>query len=131
MAYKIITKENGEVITKTSKKVRAERRIRKFQKAASVGLTVMLMLAFCSLTVFAEDEVPEGVDTTSMNVLSNIIWWLVRIAVAAIAGIPGIIKTAQGISNEDNRERNMGLVQILIGGALIGATVAIRAAVHI
>jgi hypothetical protein len=127
MAYKIITNDNGEVITKTSKKVRTERRIRKFQKVATVGL----MLAFFSLTVFADDEVPEGVNTTSMNTLSNIVWWVVRIAVAAIVGIPGIIKTAQGISNEDNRERNMGLAQILIGGALIGATFAIKAAVGI
>ena len=135
MAQKIITTENGEVITKTSKQVKTERRIRKFQKYVSVTTFAAVILVISSMCVFAAGEgdnsAPAGVQTTTMSSLSNIIWWLVRIAVAAIGGIPAVIKIVQGQSDENPRDRNAGIATLLITAACFGATFAIESIIGI
>ena len=131
MAMKIIN-ENGKVMTKTTKQVKTERTVRKVQKYITVALTVMMVLAMSSVMVFAtggttaDNSAPSGVQTTTMNGLSDIIWWLVRVAVLAIGGIPAVIKIVQGQSDENPRDRNAGIATLVITAAVFGATFAIQ-----
>ena len=136
MAMKIIN-ENGKVMTKTTKQVKTERTVRKVQKYITVALTVMMVLAMSSVMVFAtggttaDNSAPSGVQTTTMNGLSDIIWWLVRVAVLAIGGIPAVIKIVQGQADENPRDRNAGIATLVITAAVFGATFAIQALIGI
>lgn len=132
MAVKMIN-ENGNVMTKTAKQVKTERTVRKVQKYITVALTVMMVLAMSSVIVFAtgggttgDNSAPTGVSTTTMNGLSDIIWWLVRVAVLAIGGIPAVIKIVQGQADENPRDRNAGIATLVITAAVFGATFAIQ-----
>ena len=128
MAVKTIN-ENGNVMTKTAKQVKTERTVRKVQKYITVALTVMMVLAISSVMVFATDpdnNAPANVQTATMNGLSTIIWWLVRVAVLAIGGIPAVIKIVQGQSDEDSRVRNAGIATLIVTAAAFGATFAIQ-----
>ena len=134
MAVKIIETKTGEVI-KTSKQVKRDRTIRKMQKYLSVFAVVMLMLMVSAVTVFATggtgatpatNTTPAGVDTSTMSQFGTIIWWIVRIVILAVGGVPGIIKVVQGISDEDNRGRNAGIVTLIATGAGFGATFALQ-----
>ena len=130
MAMKIIN-ENGKVMTKTAKQVKTERTVRKVQKYITVAITVMMVLSMSSVMVFAtgttaDNSAPSGVQTTTMNGLSDIIWWLVRVAVLAIGGIPAVIKIVQGQSDENPRDRNAGIATLVITAAVFGATFAIQ-----
>ena len=129
MAIKIITKENGEVITKTSEQVKRERKLRKYQKVTSIAALTAVIFLISSITVFADGEntTPAGVTTTTMSTLISIIMWVVRIAILAVGAIPGIIKTVQGQADEDHRSRNAGIVSTIIAGAGFAATFGIEA----
>ena len=86
MAIKIIENENGTVTEKTSKQITRERKLHKFQKAASVTAMTAAMLAASSMSVFAantENSAPANVSTTTMSTMINIIMWIVRIAILA------------------------------------------------
>lgn len=134
MAVKIIETEKGEIV-KTNRQVKTERLLRKAQKYISIAATVMIVLAMSAVTVFAENAAqataasnttPPGVDTTAMSSFGSIIWWLVRIVILAVGGVPGLIKVVQGISDEDNRGRNAGIVTLIATGAGFGATFALQ-----
>ena len=132
MAVKMIN-ENGNVTVKTAKQVKTERTVRKVQKYITVALTVMMVLAMSSVMVFATGEsttsdntAPANVQTATMSGLSTIIWWLVRVAVLAIGGIPAVIKIVQGQSDEDSRVRNAGIATLIVTAAAFGATFAIQ-----
>ena len=131
MAVKTIN-ENGNVMTKTAKQVKTERTVRKVQKYITVALTVMIVLAISSVMVFATDgttsdnTAPTNVQTATMSGLSAIIWWLVRVAVLAIGGIPAVIKIVQGQADENPRDRNAGIATLVITAAVFGATFAIQ-----
>ena len=132
MAVKMIN-ENGNVTVKTAKQVKTERTVRKMQKYITVALTVMMVLAMSSVMVFATGEsttsdntAPTGVQTETMSGLSTIIWWLVRVAVLAIGGIPAVIKIVQGQADENPRDRNAGIATLVITAAVFGATFAIQ-----
>ncbi|MGN0537867.1 MAG: hypothetical protein ACI4M3_07820, partial [Acutalibacteraceae bacterium] len=62
-----------------------------------------------------------------MNSLMGIVWWLVRVAVLIIGGVPSIIKIVQGQSDENPRDRNAGITTLIISAACFGATFAIEA----
>ena len=138
MAVKMIN-ENGNVTVKTAKQVKTERTVRKVQKYITVALTVMMVVAMSSVMVFAtaataataDNSAPANVQTTTMNGLSNIIWWLVRVAVMAIGGIPAVIKIVQGQSDENARDRNAGIATLVITAAVFGATFAIQSLIGI
>ena len=133
MAVKMIN-ENGNVTVKTAKQVKTERTVRKVQKYITVALTVMMVLAISSVMVFATDpdnNAPANVQTATMNGLSTIIWWLVRVAVLAIGGIPAVIKIVQGQADENPRDRNAGIATLVITAAVFGATFAIQALIGI
>ncbi len=131
MAVKMIN-ENGNVTVKTAKQVKTERTVRKVQKYITVALTVMIVLAISSVMVFATDgttsdnTAPANVQTATMSGLSTIIWWLVRVAVLAIGGIPAVIKIVQGQADENPRDRNAGIATLVITAAVFGATFAIQ-----
>lgn len=129
MAYKVIETKTGEVI-KTEKQVKRERTVRKVQKYISVSAIVMLTLMMSALTVFADGEVstgtPEGVDTSTVSSFGSIIWWIVRIVILALGGIPGLINFVKGMSDEDHRQRNGGLITLIATAAAFAATFALQ-----
>ena len=132
MAVKMIN-ENGNVTVKTAKQVKKERTVRKVQKYITVALTVMMVLAMSTVMVFAtgasttsDNTAPANVQTATMSGLSTIIWWLVRVAVLAIGGIPAVIKIVQGQADENPRDRNAGIATLVITAAVFGATFAIQ-----
>ena len=130
MAVKIIEKENGEVITKSSRQVRKEKLIAKANKYIFVSLAVTILMS-CSLVAFAAPAAPGGVDTATMGTLADIVWWIVRIASLAVGGIPAIVKIVQGQADENSRDRNAGIATLLIAAAGFGATFAIDSAIGI
>ena len=133
MAIKIIENENGTVTEKTSKQITRERKLHKFQKAVSVAGFTAAMLAASSMSVFAantENSAPANVSTTTMSTMINIIMWIVRIAILAIGGIPGLIKIVQGQQEENPRDRNNGIVSVVIAGVAFAATFAISALIN-
>ena len=135
MAVKMIN-ENGKVTVKTAKQVKTERTVRKVQKYITVAITVMMVLSMSSVMVFAtgatgDNSAPANVQTSTMSGLSDIIWWLVRVAVLAIGGIPAVIKIVQGQADENPRDRNAGIATLVITAAVFGATFAIQALIGI
>lgn len=130
MAVKIIEKENGEVVTKSSSQVRKEKLIAKAKKYIFVSLAVTILMS-CSLVAFAAPAAPSGVDTATMGTLADIVWWIVRIAILAVGGIPAIVKIVQGQADENSRDRNAGIATLLIAAAGFGATFAIDSAIGI
>lgn len=130
MAVKIIEKENGEVVTKSSSQVRKEKLIAKAKKYIFVSLAVTILMS-CSLVAFAAPAAPGGVDTATMGTLADIVWWIVRIAILAVGGIPAIVKIVQGQADENSRDRNAGIATLLIAAAGFGATFAIDSAIGI
>ena len=133
MAIKIIENENGTVTEKTSRQVWGERKLHKFQKAASVTAMTAAMFAVSAITVFAandENAAPENISTDTMSAMINIIMWIVRIAILAIGGIPGLIKIVQGQQEENPRDRNNGIVSVVIAGVAFAATFAIAALIN-
>ena len=130
MAVKIIEKENGEVVTKSSSQVRKEKLIAKANKYIFVSLAVTILMS-CSLVAFAAPAAPGGVDTATMGTLADIVWWIVRIAILAVGGIPAIVKIVQGQADENSRDRNAGIATLLIAAAGFGATFAIDSAIGI
>ena len=130
MAVKIIEKENGEVVTKSSSQVRKEKLIAKAKKYIFVSLAVTILMS-CSLVAFAAPAAPSGVDTATMGTLADIVWWIVRIAILAVGGIPAIVKIVQGQADENSRDRNAGIATLLIAAAGFGATFAIDNAIGI
>ena len=130
MAVKIIKKENGEVVTKSSSQVRKEKLIAKAKKYIFVSLAVTMLMS-CSLVAFAAPAAPSGVDTATMGTLADIVWWIVRIAILAVGGIPAIVKIVQGQADENSRDRNAGIATLLIAAAGFGATFAIDSAIGI
>ena len=99
-------------------------------------VTLLVMLSSCS--EFYSDEqygaegggigdAPSSVNTATYKTLVTLVFWVVRIVVLGLTAIPGLVKIAQGVGNEDVRERNGGISLLVIGGALFAATFAIEA----
>ena len=131
MAVKILKTKTGEV-TITSKQNKLDRAVRKVQKYISAAAVVMMVLIMSAVTVFAAGTTgaaasgqPANVDTSTMNEFGGIVWWLVRIVVLAIGGIPGVINLVKGLSDQDDRQRNIGLITLVVTGAAFAATFAL------
>lgn len=69
---------------------------------------------------------PAGADTSAMNSMLDVVFWIVRILIGAIGGIPAFVKIVQGQTDEDPRTRNSGIVALVITAVLIGAISIIR-----
>lgn len=103
---------------------------RKITKVISITTTILLSNVLLAYSAFAEGGIgnaPSSVDTATYDTLVTLVFWVVRIVVLGLTAIPGLIKIAQGIGNEDVRERNGGISLMVIGGALFAATFAIEA----
>lgn len=128
MAVKVMETKTGEV-TITSKQNKLDRAVRKVQKYISVAAVVMMVLMMSAVSVFAAGAAtngqPSNVDTSTMNEFGGIVWWLVRIVVLAIGGIPGVINLVKGLSDQDDRQRNIGLITLVVTGAAFAATFAL------
>ena len=127
MAMKIIENEN------TIKKISKKHKFHNFTKTLSVTAMTAAMFAVSAMTVFAandENAAPENISTDTMSAMINIIMWIVRIAILAIGGIPGLIKIVQGQQEENPRDRNNGIVSVVIAGVAFAATFAIAALIN-
>ena len=69
---------------------------------------------------------PAGADTSAMNSMLDVAFWVVRILIGAIGGIPAFINIVQGQADEDPRTRNSGIVALVITAVLIGAISIVR-----
>ncbi len=119
--------------TKTLKAMDTKRKKDYSKTARKIGtvLTLALSMLVFGLTAFAagttDNPAPDGVKTETMISLMGIVWWLVRVAVLIIGGVPSIIKIVQGQSDENPRDRNAGITTLIICAACFGATFAIEA----
>lgn len=91
-----------------------------------------IAMAMCnSIVTFAdnaENTDPTGVGGSgTMDNMVAIVFWVVRILVLLIGGVPGIIKIVQGQADENPRDRNAGLATIGITGAAFAGSFAIEA----
>lgn len=104
---------------------------RKITKAISITTTILLSNVLLAYSALAEGggigNAPASVDTATYKTLVTLVFWVVRIVVLGLTAIPGLVKIAQGVGNEDVRERNGGISLLVIGGALFAATFAIEA----
>ena len=78
-----------------------------YRKAVITSSLVAILLASSTVSALAA---PEGVDTSSMSTVTDIIFWLVRIAIGACTLVPGLLHVAKGHSNEDERMRVKELI---------------------
>ena len=120
----------ANTVIKTSTQVKRDRTVRKVQKYISIAAVVMLMLMMSGISVFATGGAaasgqPSNVDTTTMGQFGNIVWWIVRIVILAVGAVPVLINLINGISNQDDRQRNVGLITLVITGAVFAATFAL------
>lgn len=69
---------------------------------------------------------PAGADTAAYNALTDVVFWVAGIAIAAAGGIPSIIKIVQGQADEDPRGRNAGIAGAVVTGACVGALAVVR-----
>ena len=104
---------------------------RKIAKAISITTTILLSSVFLAFSAFAEGggigDAPSSINTATYKTLVTLVFWVVRIVVLGLTAIPGLVKIAQGVGNEDVRERKGGISLLVIGGALFAATFAIEA----
>jgi hypothetical protein len=91
---------------------------------ASVSVAVMSGLLLAT-PVSAANAVPEGVDPTQLGKMADLVLWVARIIIAGFA-IPSVIKIANGVSDENPRDRNAGIVGVVACGGIIAATFALR-----
>jgi hypothetical protein len=94
-------------------------------KKSIIKISIFLTLALISnITAFANNPSPANVDTSTMNTLIGIVFWIVRIGILAVGAVPALIKLAQ--SAEDPRDRNSAIGALIITGACFGGSFAIQ-----
>lgn len=89
-----------------------------------------IAMAMCNaMFAFAdngENTDPTNVKTSTMDDMVGVVFWIVRIIVLLIGGVPGIVKIVQGQADENPRDRNAGLAVIGITGAAFAATFVVE-----
>lgn len=103
---------------------------KKVSRMLSVAVVAAAAIAALTVSVAAEgglSDAPANVDNTSLNALITIAFWATRLIVAAAGGIPSVIKLVQGVSDENPRDRNGGILGLIATGVGVGATFAIEA----
>lgn len=101
-------------------------------KLGVLACTVAMAMCNAMFTFAANDEntAPTGVGgTKTMNTMISVVFWVLRIIIIFVGGVPGGVKIVQGQSDENPRDRNAGLATIGITGAVFAATFAIEALV--
>lgn len=98
----------------------------KVTKAYLSVMTIISGLSFGAAQVCAAGAAPAGVETDSLSKLVEVVFWVVRIAILGVGGIPSVLKIVQGQADENPRDRNAGIAGIVITGACVGATFAVK-----
>lgn len=114
---------------KTIKDKKAIKIIKKVQKAVTVSCTATMFMLSSALTTFAanaENSAPVGVQTSTMNDLIGIVFFILRAAILIGGGAVGLYKIVNGQANEDTRERNAGFTLVAITALVFAATFAIQ-----
>lgn len=97
----------------------------------AITACTIAMVMCNSIVTFAdnsENSNPTGVSSTAtMTNMVSIVFWVVRILIILIGGVPGIIKVVQGQADENPRDRNAGFATIGITGVAFAASFAIKA----
>lgn len=111
--------------------------VRKFRKTmlkmAITACTIAMAMCSTMMIAFADDAPaenakPSGIGGTStMDTIVTIVFWIVRILILAIGGIPSIVKIVQGQTDENPRDRNSGIAALVVTGAAFAATFAVKA----
>ena len=94
-----------------------------YRKAVITSALIAMLVATSTISVAAA---PDGVDTSSMNTVIEVIFWIIRVAIGACTLAPGILHIAQGSSNQDERLRNSGIMSCVVGVACIGGLEVIK-----
>lgn len=111
--------------------------IRKFDvkrfRMAAIKLTIaactLAMMCSTAMVTFAdngENANPDGVKTSTMSTLVGVVFWIIRIAILIIGGGPSLIKIVQGQTDENPRDRNAGIVGLVVTGAAFAATFVVQ-----
>lgn len=95
------------------------------RKKLIVAVWMIILSSFFSLNAFAA---PAGVDTSKVDFLTDVVFWIARIAIAASGGIPACQKIVQGRADENPKEMNAGIATLVVTGAVFGATFALKSA---
>lgn len=101
-------------------------------KLGIIACTVAMTLCNGAIAFAANDDntAPDGLaGTATMNKMITVVFWIVRILVLFIGGVPGIPKIVQGQADENPRDRNAGLAVIGVTGAAFAATFVVEALV--
>jgi uncharacterized protein YneF (UPF0154 family) len=111
--------------------------VRKFRKTmlkmAITACTIAMAMCSTMMIAFADDAPAENVKpsgiggTSTMDTIVTIVFWIVRILILAIGGIPSIVKIVQGQTDENPRDRNAGIAALVVTGAAFAATFAVKA----
>lgn len=94
-----------------------------YRKAVITSSLVATLVASSTISALAA---PAGVDVSSMSTVTDVIFWIVRVAIGACTLVPGILHIAQGVSNQDDRLKGSGITSCVVGVACIGALEVIK-----
>jgi hypothetical protein len=96
----------------------------KITKILSLVMIISAATVMSTMGVSASifGNAPAGTDTSKIQTLIAIIFWLVRIIIASAGLIPSIIKIVQGQSDENPRDRNSGIASAVVAAAAIGVS---------
>lgn len=100
------------------------------RNAALMSALLTIATMVCSpIMAFAgntENAAPADANTGTLNTTVDIVFWVVRVMIIAIA-IPSVIKIVQGQQDENPRDRNAGIASVIVAGVCFGASFAIQA----
>lgn len=94
-----------------------------YRKAIITSSLVAILLASSTINALAA---PTGVDTSSLDSVIEVIFWIVRVAIGACTLAPGILHIAQGSSSQDDRLKNSGIMACVVGVACIAGLEVIK-----
>ena len=114
--------KNNVKTIKTNKPSKASK-LATYRKSVITSALAAMLIASSTISALAA---PDGVDVSSMSTVTNVIFWIVRVAIGACTLVPGILHIAQGSSNQDDRLKNSGIMACVVGVACIGALEVIK-----
>lgn len=99
---------------------------RKLSTYRKTAITLSLVATMVAISTISALAAPAGVDTSSMDTVIEVIFWIVRVAIGACTLVPGVLHIAQGASNQDDRLKNSGIMSCVVGVACIAALEVIK-----
>lgn len=123
-------------VTTTQKAIAAANRKQKMKKNMTKAMFSLMSVAMLAnsvmLTVFAADAVNENTNadittTGTMDKMVALVFWIIRGVILISGGGPALIKIVQGQTDENPRDRNAGIVALVITGVVFAASFVIEA----